>query len=88
MTMDLSNIKCFVCGGRMVAEDQTIDYSRAIIRLACARKPKIPCLEVSLKVELDLKLARAELHTEMGNGVILLNDNLDYAGMVNAGYEN
>jgi hypothetical protein len=85
MTMDLSNIKYFVCGGRMVAEDQTIDNSRAIIWLACANKPKIPCLEVSLKVELDLKLARAELHTEMGNEVILLDENLEYAGMVNVG---
>ena len=68
--MDLSDIKCFVCGGEMVAEDQTIENSRATIWLACAKKPKLPCLEVSLKVELDLRMAKGELHTEVGNEVI------------------
>ena len=80
--MDLSDIKCFVCGGGMVAEDQTIDNSRGTIWLACAKKPKLPCLEVSLKVELDLKIAKAELHTEAGNEVILLDENLDYSRMI------
>ena len=80
--MDLSEIKCFVCGGGMVAEEKTIENSRATIWLACAMKPKLPCLEVSLKVELDLKMAQAELHTEAGSGVILLDDNLNYSGMI------
>ena len=80
--MDLSDIKCFVCGGGMVAEEKTIENSRATIWLACAMKPKLPCLEVSLKVDLDLKLARAELHTESGFEIILLNEKLDYVGMV------
>ena len=82
--MDLSDIKCFVCGGGMVSEDQTIENSRATIWLACAKKPKLPCLEVSLKVELDLRMAKAELHTEAGDEIILLDENLDYSGMINA----
>jgi hypothetical protein len=82
--MDLSEIKCFVCNGGMVAEDQTIENSRATIWLACAMKPRLPCLGVSLKVDLDLRIARAELHTEAGNEVILLDDNLNYSGMINA----
>jgi hypothetical protein len=82
MIMDLSEIKCFVCGGGMVSEDQTIENSQATIWLACAKRPKLPCLEVSLKVDLDLKMARAELHTEAGNEVILLGDNLNYSGMI------
>ena len=80
--MDLSDIKCFVCGGGMVAEDETIDNSRATIWLACAKKPKLPCLEVSLKVELDLRMAKGELQTEGGSEIILLDDNLNYAGMI------
>ena len=82
MTMDLSEIKCFVCGGGMIAEEKMIDYSRAAIWLACARKPRLACLEVSLKVELDLRIAQAELHTEAGNEVILLDDNLNYSGVI------
>jgi hypothetical protein len=80
--MDLSEIKCFVCGGGMIAEEKTIDYSRATIWLACAKKPELPCLEVSLNIELDLRIARAELHTEAGNEVILLDDNWNYSGMI------
>ena len=80
--MGLSDIKCFVCGGGMVAEDQTIDNSRVTIWLACAKKPKLPCLEVSLKVELDLRMVKGELHTAAGNEVILLDENFDYSGMI------
>ena len=83
--MDLSDIKCFVCGGGMVSEDQTIENSQATIWLACAMKPKLPCLEVSLKVDLDLRIAQAELHTEAGNEVILLDANLDYSGIIVGG---
>ena len=80
--MDLSDIKCFVCGGGMIAEEKTIENSRATIWLACAKRPKLACLEVSLKIELDLRIAQAELHTEAGNEVILLDDNLNYSGMI------
>jgi len=83
--MDLSDIKCFVCGGGMVFEDQTIENSRATIWLACAKKPKLACLEVSSKVEFELRMAKAELHSAAGNEVILLDENLDYAGMIKAG---
>ena len=81
--MDLSDIKCFVCGGGMIAEEKTIDNSRATIWLACAKKPKLACLEVSLKVELDLRMAQAELHTEAANEIIFLDENLGYSGMIN-----